>query len=1081
MPEAQDTFQSIRIVDPSRRSLVLLSGGLDSSVMAAWLQAHGHAIDAVYLDFGQGNYEREFPAAQRVWRYLGGGELTVIDLYQWRQSFKDEQKRDRVAFGSLPRNAFLAFAAVPHARLHRCDWIAFGPTLDDESAPDCNPEFIDRMNRLLVTLRQRERLVAPWLAKDNPWRKADVVRWALQRQGLGRSFIDMTWSCWNAKDQPCGDCQPCRARDKALADSQSSPGLPPTVDVAEEAVPRRRRGGRRDPAPADTLVTDGQLFRWFQESQKHPLSDDIKAVVEQSLRSLVSKETNDTRPGMLLGRVQSGKTRAYIGLLAMAFDSDFELAIVLTKNSVPLAEQTVKRLKQSFRRAVERDQLQVYDVRTKPKELTEWHLKQRLILVSMKEQANLKRLVGGKEAVLDQYPALETKRCLVVDDEADFASVGYKKDGSVVSINPVHFRLDALRSKLSRSSFLQVTATPYALYLQPEGHIAAAAPKGLRSHREGLYQPTRPAFTHILPESPGYVGGEFYFEASRQDDPVASRLHCPITNDELDALEPRGKPASSVDEIVEGDAVGKLRLALLAFVVGGYLRRERQRSAGETEQRYCFIVHTVTDMEGHEWQAKVVRALLDRLRHGATRSWFRDLCRQAYDDLIGSAGVEYNATFDEVIARVGEELGAVSTAIVNSEVDLEGLLDDNGQLAIDTPYKIFIGGQSLDRGITVDNLIGFYYGRRPTVARQDTVLQHSRMYGYRSREDLAVTRFYTTRGIYESMVRIDEFDRALREALRQVGPDHGVVFLQTDPDYRIEECDLRLMTSLKTVDDIPTEGNNLIVVAAVDDVLHFRVFDGDGNVAVKADEKTLKGKHPAIEDLRKKLVGLWRPHELTGDEKKQVIAKLTSIVGRTRIEPSSPEKIMASKLISLRTGDRVYNIPLGFNTRDRRQVDRVHQEIDGLLRNAGIAGEGAARLRLSHAMRIIELIAQSFEYPDSDPWDDATFAAVLRYLAGQSKTSGQRDTVAVLVRRGRRRDRVRTGDRFQNAPDSSSDTDAADPILPTLMLFEMRGHSEPGSKEGWKSEPFWWPVIRAGKLEHPVVFATRSRQRRRAK
>ncbi len=982
MPDAQDTLRSISIVDPSRRSLVLLSGGLDSSVMAAWLQSHGHAIEAVYLDFGQGNYKREFPAAQRVWRHLGGGELSVIDLYEWRQSFRDKQKRDRVAFGSLPRNALLAFAAVPHARLHLCDWIAFGPTLDDEFAPDCNPEFIDRMNRLLVTLRQRERLVAPWLAKDDPWRKADVVRWALQRKELGRAFIDMTWSCWNAKDRPCGECQPCRTRDKALKESQCPASPPRTVEDTEDVGPYRIRGRRRGSPAADALVTNGQLFRWFQESQKHSLTDDVKSVVEQSLRSLVSKETNDTRPGMLLGRVQSGKTSAYIGLLAMAFDSDFELAIVLTKNSVPLAEQTVKRLEEAFRRAVEREQLQVYDVRSKLNELTEWHLKQRLILVSMKEQSNLQRLAGGEDAVLDRYPALKDRRCIVVDDEADFASVGYTKDGSVVRINPVHYRLDGLRSRLTRSSFLQVTATPYALYLQPEGHIAAAAPKGRRSHPSGLYMPTRPAFTHILPESPGYVGGEFYFEASRQDDRVASRLHRRITDGELDALEPGGRPSRSVDEIVDGDAVGMLRLALLAFVVGGYMRRWQQRSAGETEQRYCFIVHTVTTMEGHKWQARVVRALLDRLRRGTNRPWFRDQCRHAYDDLIGSAGKENQAKFDEVMRCVGGELGAVSTAIVNSEIELENLLDDKGQLAIDTPYKVFIGGQSLDRGITVDNLIGFYYGRRATVVRQDTVLQHSRMYGYRSREDLAVTRFYTTWGIYESMVQIDEFDRALRDALRREGPDHGVVFLQTDSE--------------------------------------------------------------------------------------------------NRIEPSSPEKILASRLMSLRTGDRVYNIPLGFNTRATRQVERIYQNIDKLLRNAGIAGEGSGRLPLAEATRIIELIARSFEYPESDPWDHATFAAVLRYLAGQSKAPGEPDTVAVLVRKGRRRDRVRPGGRLQNAPDSSSDRQAADHSLPTLMLFEMRGSSEPGSKEGWKAEPFWWPVIRAGELEHPVVFAARSRQRRRA-
>ncbi|MGO4372296.1 Z1 domain-containing protein [Paenibacillus sp. MCAF20] len=54
-----------------------------------------------------------------------------------------------------------------------------------------------------------------------------------------------------------------------------------------------------------------------------------------------------------------------------------------------------------------------------------------------------------------------------------------------------------------------------------------------------------------------------------------------------------------------------------------------------------------------------------------------------------------------------------------------------------------IGGQILDKGITFGNLIGFYYGSRPKAYQQDTVLQHSRMYGARPIVELAVTRFYT--------------------------------------------------------------------------------------------------------------------------------------------------------------------------------------------------------------------------------------------------------------------------------------------------------------------------------------------------
>ena len=125
---------------------------------------------------------------------------------------------------------------------------------------------------------------------------------------------------------------------------------------------------------------------------------------------------------------------------------------------------------------------------------------------------------------------------------------------------------------------------------------------------------------------------------------------------------------------------------------------------------------------------------------------------------------------------------------VNSDKDVKALLDTKGQLKLRTPLNIFIGGQILDRGITIKNMIGFYYGRNPKKFQQDTVLQHSRMYGARSKEDLAVTRFYTTRGIYEIMRRIHEFDNALREAFDNGSHDQGVYFIRKDASGKLSPC-----------------------------------------------------------------------------------------------------------------------------------------------------------------------------------------------------------------------------------------------------------------------------------------------------
>ena len=89
------------------------------------------------------------------------------------------------------------------------------------------------------------------------------------------------------------------------------------------------------------------------------------------------------------------------------------------------------------------------------------------------------------------------------------------------------------------------------------------------------------------------------------------------------------------------------------------------------------------------------------------------------------------------------------------------------------------------------------------------------------------------------------------------------------------------MSAVKDVSGIPTTGEDLIIVADVDNSLHFRMFDGDGKVVVDTDEKGLTKRSRQIADLRKRLVGLWWVHELAGSERERVITAVTSIVGHT--------------------------------------------------------------------------------------------------------------------------------------------------------------------------------------------------------
>jgi len=93
--------------------------------------------------------------------------------------------------------------------------------------------------------------------------------------------------------------------------------------------------------------------------------------------------------------------------------------------------------------------------------------------------------------------------------------------------------------------------------------------------------------------------------------------------------------------------------------------------------------------------------------------------------------------------------------------------------------------------------------------------------------------------------------------------------------------DLRLMSSANDVSDIPRAGKRLIIVAVVDQVLHFRIINVVGKMVVDTDAKRLTEQARPIEDLRKQLESLRPPHKLTESEKVRVITSVTSIVGHT--------------------------------------------------------------------------------------------------------------------------------------------------------------------------------------------------------
>ena len=218
---------------PVRRAVVLLSGGLDSAVTAAWLRREGFAVHALSFDYGQ-RHSVELQAAARVAEQVGVIEHVVqrIDLRAFGGSaltadiaVPKDRSPDEMA-GSIPvtyvpaRNTiFLAFA-LAFAEVRGAFDLGIGVNAIDYSGyPDCRPEFIAAFERV-ANLATRAGVESGHIRLHTPLQdlsKAQIVR-------LGRELgvdLSLTISCYDpaADGTPCSRCDACELRARGFAEA----------------------------------------------------------------------------------------------------------------------------------------------------------------------------------------------------------------------------------------------------------------------------------------------------------------------------------------------------------------------------------------------------------------------------------------------------------------------------------------------------------------------------------------------------------------------------------------------------------------------------------------------------------------------------------------------------------------------------------------------------------------------------------------------------------------------------------------------------------------------------------------------
>jgi hypothetical protein len=140
------------------------------------------------------------------------------------------------------------------------------------------------------------------------------------------------------------------------------------------------------------LNKNGNFYPVFakQQSYNEKMCECVETVVDR----LLSTETTDDRPGMLLGKIQSGKTRAFMGSIALAFDNGVDVAVIFTKGTLLLAEQTLTRINNDYETFISANELVAQDIRSLKDELTHFERNMKRVIVCMKEDDNVKKLIN---------------------------------------------------------------------------------------------------------------------------------------------------------------------------------------------------------------------------------------------------------------------------------------------------------------------------------------------------------------------------------------------------------------------------------------------------------------------------------------------------------------------------------------------------------------------------------------------------------------------------------------------------------------------------------------------------------------
>ena len=223
----------------SNRAIVLVSGGMDSCVTAAIANSENDELAFLHVSYGQRTEKRErqaFTALADHYRVdlrlvislehlaqIGGSSLTDLSIAVTAANLSSRE----IPSSYVPfRNSHLLAAAVSWGEVIDANAIYIGAVAEDSSGyPDCRPEFYAAFQNVIdlgTKPGTNIRIKTPVIHL----KKSEIVRTGLE---LGAP-LELTWSCYQASERACGNCDSCALRLRAFREAGVPDPIPYQLD-----------------------------------------------------------------------------------------------------------------------------------------------------------------------------------------------------------------------------------------------------------------------------------------------------------------------------------------------------------------------------------------------------------------------------------------------------------------------------------------------------------------------------------------------------------------------------------------------------------------------------------------------------------------------------------------------------------------------------------------------------------------------------------------------------------------------------------------------------------------------------------